>query len=68
MRRSVRAWMIRVTWAAVGLQVLQTGCIRSLQREMEVLFALEGSMQLVRESLMVDRLGPQFLKFWVSLW
>jgi len=35
---------------------------------MEVLFALEGSMQLVRESLLVGRLGPQFLKFWVSLW
>ncbi len=68
MRRSIRTWTIRLIWAAAAWPLLQAGCVRGLQREMEVLFALEGSMNLVRQSVLVDWLGPQFLKFWVNPW
>jgi hypothetical protein len=47
---------------AVSGWLFQAGCIQQLQQELEVLFRLEASPNLIRDSFVVDWFGPSLLQ------
>jgi len=51
---------------AMGMSVyaLPMGCLRTVQQELEVLWAPEANLNLVNNSILVDWFGPGILKFW----
>jgi hypothetical protein len=46
----------------MGSWLLQAGCIRDIQREIEVLFAPEANPTLIHNSALVDFFGPEILR------
>ena len=68
MRAKTISMIWRLAMLCTGWQLLQGGCFGNIQREMEVLFAPAASPTLIRDSFIVDRLGLDFLKFFVDFW
>ncbi len=68
MRAKITSLIWRVAMLAAGWQLLQGGCIGDVQREMEMLFALEASPALIHDSYIVDRFGLEFLKSFIDFW
>ena len=64
MRDRVGRWLWTVVLAGLGGWLLQAGCIRTLQQEIEILTQPEASLNQVYDSVLVDLFGPQILKFW----
>jgi hypothetical protein len=50
--------------AAMAGWIFQTGCIRDIQRELEILWAPEANINNVYGSWLVHTFGPQILQFW----
>ena len=44
------------------------GCVANYQREVEVLAAPESNPTLVQDSYLVERFGPQVIKFFQKSW
>ncbi len=62
-----RTWIVRLTILFVSFPLLQGGCTRLWQREMEVLVAHEASPTLINQSFLFNRFGPaiwQVIKYW----
>jgi len=68
MRRSLAAVTWKLLMVGMSWHLLQTGCVRDLQREMEVLFAPEANSTLLYDSWVFNRLGPDFLAFFTRFW
>lgn len=49
---------------AMHTSLLQLACMRGWQREIEVLFATEANLGMVRDSFLVNLLGPGILRWW----
>jgi len=64
MRKRLYRWSIGLVLAAASGWVFQTGCIRTLQREIEILVRPEASLGLIYDSKLVDLFGPGILNFW----
>jgi len=56
--RDVLRWVCVV--ASAGW-VLQAGCVRDIQRELEVLVRPEANATLIRDSFLVEVFGPEIL-------
>ena len=61
MRKRIHAWSRHMLLLATGTLVGQGGCIGDLQRELEVLLSPEANPTLIRESFLVDLVGPRIL-------
>ena len=61
MREGIREWVWRACLMGVAGWTFQGGCIGDIQREVEVLLRPEANPTLIRESLLVDLLGPEVL-------
>lgn len=64
MRKNWRQWVWRATVVGLHGSLLELGCTRNFYREIEVLFATEANLNLVRDSVLVNWLGPQILNWW----
>jgi hypothetical protein len=64
MRNRLRHWILSLAIAVTGGCLLQAGCLRAIQQELEILWAPEANLNLVYDSWLVDAFGPQILKFW----
>jgi len=62
----IRTWIRRLVTSAMGIWILQSGCIRDVQRELEVLFATEANLDFIQDSFIVNLLGPQILKLYYN--
>ncbi|GMU22116.1 MAG: hypothetical protein AMXMBFR13_22040 [Phycisphaerae bacterium] len=60
MARNGLRWAITLL---AGSWMLQAGCVRILQQEIEVLFAPDANPSLIRGSFLVNALGPQILSW-----
>ncbi|MBI4580663.1 MAG: hypothetical protein HY718_13225 [Planctomycetes bacterium] len=64
MRDRLRWWVVRGLLAAAGGWLLQAGCLRDVQREIDLLRSPEGSLDQVYDSWLVNTFGPKVLQFW----
>lgn len=64
MSSRVRRWVWRCLMVAMHTSLLQLACMRGWQREIEVLFATEANLGMVRDSFLVNLLGPGILRWW----
>ncbi|HOQ87652.1 MAG TPA: hypothetical protein PL151_03035 [Phycisphaerae bacterium] len=64
MRRRLRLWMLLAMTMGMSVYALPMGCLRTVQQELEVLWAPEANLNLVNNSILVDWFGPGILKFW----
>ena len=68
MRARITNWSWKLIAISAGCQMLQSGCIRDIQQEMEVLFAPEAAGSLLNGSWVVNNLGAEFLSFFTKFW
>ena len=61
MRSNIRRWIRQLLILGMGSWLLQAGCIRDIQREIEVLFRPEANPTLIHDSFLVDFFGPEIL-------
>jgi len=65
MRGRIRRWVLRVWVLGTAGCLLDAGCIGDprafIQRELEVLLRPEANPLLIRDSFLVDLLGPQII-------
>ena len=64
-RKVVCGWLRLAGLAGLGGWVLQAGCIRGIQRELEVLLRTEANPTLIWDSVLVDVLGPKILSLFI---
>ncbi len=57
-----KAWRLAIP--ALVAVLPQTACLRTISREMEILYAPEANLDLVYDSLLVKWFGPGVLEFW----
>ena len=62
MRNNIRQWIRQLLILGMGSWLLQAGCIRDLQREIEVLFSPEANSIFIHDSFLVDIFGPEILR------
>ncbi len=59
---------MRLKWAllivAAGGGLFQVGCLRTVQQNLDLLFAPEANLESVYQSQLVDIFGPDVLMFW----
>ena len=64
----MRERLCRVMWsillAVAGACLFQSGCMRTLQRELDLLTRPEPNLNMVYDSVLVDVFGPGILEFW----
>lgn len=61
MYKKIRLWMWRISALGMGGWMMQAGCIQQLQQELEVLFRVQSSPQLIHQSYLVDIFGAAIL-------
>jgi hypothetical protein len=64
MRQFAKHLLMGAAMLAVGGQLLQTGCIGAIQREIEILGAPEAALGEISNSLLVKIFGAGVLQFW----
>jgi len=57
-------WIRRVVALLAYVFLLQAGCLRDIQRELEILWAPEANLDSVYNSTLFDLFGPGILQFW----
>ena len=66
MRGRIRTWVLRVWVLGAAGWLLDVGCIVDprafIQRELEVLLRPEANPMLIRDSFLVDLLGPGIIE------
>ncbi len=63
MRARILAWSYKLSVVLASGYLLQAGCARTLQREIEVLFAPAANPTLLYNSWVFNQLGPQFVAY-----
>lgn len=64
MRRFMRRWAVLMLACAGSGVLLANSCAANLQRELEILWGSEASLDQVHNSWLIDAFGPGILKFW----
>jgi hypothetical protein len=64
MQQNLRRWVWRVMLILAYGSLLQAGCLRNVQNELDLLWAPAANLNYVYESALVNWFGPGVLKFW----
>lgn len=64
MRTCVGRWVWRTWLICMCGTLMQAGCLGSVQRELDLLWAPEANLGYVYNSSLVKWFGPQILQFW----
>lgn len=63
MRNRWHRWACALLMSSMGGWLFQTGCLRTMQNEIDLLLAPEANLDYVHQSGLVKTFGPEILNF-----